>query len=48
MKEEIPQTAKNSDKEFARTHSYMLNAVAPFTAIFDKQVTGSDHSHQEM
>lgn len=45
LKEEVSPQAKTADKELERTQSFLLDAVAPLTAIIDKKVTGSDHLH---
>lgn len=48
LKEEVPANAKTADRELARIHSYLLDSIAPLTAVIDKKVTGSDHLHPEV
>ena len=48
LKEEVNPAAKTADKELARIHTYLLDAVAPLTAIMDRKVTESDHLHPEV
>ena len=39
LKEKVTPATKRADKELAKIHSYVLDAVAPLAAIIDKQVT---------
>lgn len=43
LREEVSQATKTADNELARVHTFLLDAVAPLTALLDKKVTGSDN-----